>query len=98
MNEYPIGTQVRLSAVFRQVSDSSLVNPDQVVFIISPYTTNPGSSGTFVYGTDAQVIRDSTGTYHMDFLPPARGQVYKYKAYSLGNIISSANDEEFWVR
>lgn|SRR5574341_177540 len=99
MNSYPLGTKVQLQATFRRTSDNGLVDPSQVVFILSP--TNPyipNSSGTFVYGVNVEVVRDSTGTYHMDFLPPSLAQVYKYKAYSLGDIISSCDDEEFFVR
>jgi hypothetical protein len=99
MNSYPIGTKVQLQAIFRRTSDNGLVDPSQVVFILSP--TNPlvpNSSGTYVYGVNVEVVRDSTGTYHMDYTPAAIEQVYKYKAYSLGDVISSCNDEEFFVR
>lgn len=99
MNTYSIGSTVRLYATFRQTSDNTLANPDRVFFVISPYTANmPNSSGTFEYGVGSEVVRDGTGTYHMDFLPPALEQVYKYTAYSLGNIYASCDDEEFWVR
>lgn len=59
---YQIGKRVRSSVVFRDVAGAA-TDPSTVVFKVR---TPSGSETTYTYGVDAAVVKDATGTYHVD--------------------------------
>ena len=61
--EYDRGDRIRLTATIRDLeNDNVLVDPDTLEFtILEP----DASTTTYVYGTDAEVIRDSVGVFHV---------------------------------
>ena len=54
-----------------------------------------GEVSTYVYGTDAGVIKDSAGNYHIDVEPAAQG-VWKYRWEGL-NSNKAAKENSFAV-
>lgn len=68
---YAVGALVRVSAWF--VSDGQDVDPSAVQVSIR---TPAGVITHHVHGTDAQVVRDSTGRYHYDVSVTASGDWY----------------------
>jgi len=74
INLYMVGTKVRLSAAFADVADAAQ-DPGGVQFKIR---APDGTVTTYVYGTDAQLVKDSTGNYHVDWLIAASG-VHRYR-------------------
>ena len=70
INTYVIGTKVRLSAGFTDSADAAQ-DPGGVQFKMrSP----DGTVTSYVYGTDAQLVKDSTGNYHVDWLIASAGR------------------------
>lgn len=60
--EFLEGTSIRDSVVFRTL-DGAVANPTGVTY---KYRIGAGSIVTFTYGTDSELVRDSTGHYHVD--------------------------------
>lgn len=56
------GTMVRSVGSFTDLSGTA-INPDEVVVC---YSFAGGTPVNLIYGTDAAVIRDSTGVFHVD--------------------------------
>jgi len=87
------GSEVRLTCEFRDPFDNySLVDPETVkVAWLDPsdnYTEK-------TYGTDPEVVKDSTGQYHIDILANAGGE-WKYRWWSTGTI-TTATESKFLV-
>ncbi|MFA5937419.1 MAG: hypothetical protein WC822_06115 [Candidatus Paceibacterota bacterium] len=61
INSYHQGDSRKLKALFYDTNDA-LFNPTTVTF---KYKKPGASTVTYVYGTDAQVVRDTTGTYYV---------------------------------
>ena len=72
MNSYGIGTLVRITGTFRDLS-GTLTDPTAVTFEISLPTKELDTANT---------SKDSTGVYHADYVPTIKGG-YTYKM--LGN-------------
>lgn len=63
---YDVGESPRVSKDFE-------VDPTTVTFKFKPPT---GTVTTYIYGTDAQIVRDSYGKYHVDMDLTVAGIVY----------------------
>jgi hypothetical protein len=87
MNRYTKGAKVRLSAAFTDSNDTA-VDPTAVVF----KAKNPaGTVTTYTYGADAELVKDSTGNYHVDLDLDTSGQwIYRFA----GTGTAKAADEE----
>ena len=69
INVYKKGRLVRFSAAFTNAAGTA-TDPTAVTFKIrSP----AGTTTTYVYGTDAELVRDSAGNFHVDFAMTAAG-------------------------
>lgn len=66
---YPGGTK-RVSVIFTD-DDEEYVDPTTVSLTVRDSHNN---ELTYVYGTDAAVIRDTTGNYHVDIVPTFGGK------------------------
>lgn len=64
MNQYYVGDSVRVSTstVF-QDSGATPADPDVVT---GKFKDPSGNVTTYVYGTDAELVKDGTGNYHFD--------------------------------
>jgi hypothetical protein len=81
---YTIGDQSRLSAAFATAAGAA-VDPTVVTLKIkAPPPTSTVT--THVYGTDANVIKDSTGNYHYDVTLSQSG-TYRYRWEGTGAAI-----------
>jgi hypothetical protein len=80
-NTHDLGDKVRVSGAFTLVSSGAAVDPDTVSLIV---TDPDGLETTYVYLTDAEVVKDSTGNYHADISASAPGTWY-YRWLSTGN-------------
>ncbi len=92
---YQIGDSIRLSVLF-QALDFTPTDPAAIkVRIMKP-------SGTIViltYGTGTEVVRDSAGTYHADFIPADNTEAgdWYYRWEGTGTL-QAANEGIFKVR
>lgn len=69
------GTLVRATGTFKV--DGVVTDPTTVTAIISE---PDGTETTYVYGTDAELVKDSTGVYHVDISAMTAGRwVYRFE-------------------
>lgn len=77
-NAYDIGDMVRCTGTF--TASGSSVNPAAIMFKVK---TPAGVVTTYTYGTDAALVRDATGVYHVDVSVAEAGE-YVYRFWSTG--------------
>src|SRR5258708_861725 len=78
---FAIGALVQVAGVFRNPADNTLMDPSVVAF---KFKSPAGVAITYVSGTDAQLVKDSTGKYHVNINADAAGWWY-WKFYSTGS-------------
>ena len=91
LSAYDIGDLVRCTGTF--AASGSNVNPTAVMFKVK---TPAGVVTTYTYGTDAALVRDSTGVYHVDVSVAEAGE-YVYRFWSTGTG-QAASEGKFVVR
>ncbi len=92
-NTYNLGALVKVSATFTVAETEQAIDPDVVnVSVRAPDETVT----TFVYGTNAEVIRDDPGEYHSDVNANQSGTWY-YRWFSTGDG-QAAEENRFEVR
>lgn len=75
-NEYELGDLVRCSGAFTD-SNGTATDPSAVLF---DWRRPDNVKATYTYGTDAQLVKDSTGNYHVDLDADLVGTWY-YRFY-----------------
>lgn len=80
-NTYDKGDLVRVTATWTDpLNSDAAIDPSTVAIDV---TTPSGTTTPYVYGTDAEVKRDSIGIYYMDLSLTEEG-TWKYRWYSTG--------------
>jgi len=72
--EYLEGNKIRVSMAFTRTSDSAAVDPAAVLFLYR--IGEAGTTTTLTYLTDAALVKDSTGNYHVDIDLTTPGPLY----------------------
>lgn len=90
MTTYDKGDLVRVSGMF---ADSAGVATDPTVVKFS-FTNPAGTTTTYTYPTDVQLVKDSTGNYHVDIDASSSG-TWLYRFYSTGTGQAAAEGEFF---
>ena len=81
-NNYYEDNLVRLTGTYRNRVTGAVADPTTVTFKV----TDPNSATTtYVYGTDAQLVKDSTGVYHVDLSLDLPG-LYYYRFLGTGAV------------
>lgn len=89
-NTHDLGDQVRVSVVFTEVATGDAVDPS----VVKCSVRDPdGTTTTYVYGTDDEVVKTSTGNYYMDVDADTYGTWY-YRWFSTGT--GKAGDESLF--
>ena len=91
-NTYPKGTLVRVSGTF-QDDEGTAYDPGGSV--LAGYLSPAGSLTTLTYGEDAELVRDSEGTYHVD-IDGSEGGDWYYSIYATGSG-QAANEGRFHI-
>lgn len=93
MNEYFKGTLVRAKCTLADPNSGyALTDPD----VLSVAVTDPADASTvYVYGTDPEVVKDSTGKFHIDISGSAVG-VWKHYWTATGSV-QGANRGQFKI-
>lgn len=80
--EFNLDDEVRVTGVFKDDAGAE-ADPSTVKFKFRP----PGSATvtTYVYGTDVQLVKDSTGNYHVDIDANVPG-TWKWRWISTGSV------------
>jgi hypothetical protein len=92
IHTYDIGDAVRCTITFA-TTDSTPTDPTTVTFT---YRDPSGNETTWVFGVDAQVIKDDTGDYHADVTLDEDG-LWHYRFEGTGALIAAA-EHGFYVR
>jgi hypothetical protein len=79
LNRYDIGDLVRVSAAFSDVAGAA-IDPTNVAF---KFKDPAGAVTAYVYATDAALVRDSAGNYHVDVSVDSSGR-WHYRWESTG--------------
>jgi hypothetical protein len=93
MQSYDVGDSIRLSAVFYD-EDGDAVDPTTITLKVKdlvPATTS------YVYGVDAEVIKDRVGHYHADLVITGAGDGYWYFRYEGTGTAVAAEEMKFKV-
>lgn len=81
-NVYDIGDTVKLQATIRRASDETPVDPTTVTFKMK----EPDATTTiYVYGTHAEVVREGTGVYYVQWPIDQWGR-HSYRFEATGNV------------
>lgn len=90
MNQYDIGDVVRVQGTFT-TSAGAAVDPGTVTFKLkTPY----GVATTYIYGTDAAVVKTGTGAYYVDYLTTVQGVHHVRWAGTVANIAAGESSFE----
>ena len=88
MSEFQKGNLVKVTGRFK--SDAGALQDPTAVFFA--FKNPAGTTTTYTYGTHAQLVKDSTGVYHVILDLDAAGK-YTWKFYSTGTGKASAESE-----
>lgn len=91
MSEFVLGEAVRVSAEFRNAA-GTVADPTSVFF---KHRNPEGTITPLVYPTDAQLVKDSTGNYHVDIDANIAG-TWHWRFYATGTG-KTANEGNFTV-
>lgn len=92
MTSYFKGQGVRCYGSFAAEDGTTLTDPTTITFKVK----NPaGSTTTYVYGTDAQLVKIGTGRYRVDVTANAAG-LWTYRFEGTGAVVA-ADEQTFTV-
>lgn len=94
MTVYDIGDKATLRASF--TDDSSPAQPADPSALTFYLKLPDGTVTEYVYGTDAELVRDAVGEYHVDWTITVHG-VYWYLFAGSGDVVA-VEEETFTVR
>ena len=91
INTYDVGGLIRCSAIFTNIAGAA-VDPAVVKF---KFRTPAGTITTYTYGTDAALVKDSTGNYHVDVNATGEGMwFYRFESTGTGQ---AAEEHNFFI-
>jgi hypothetical protein len=90
---HPIGEVVQVATLF--ATDGAAVDPAVVRFDYTSVAV--GTVTALIYGTDAALVKDSTGNYHVNIDTTPSGGIWKWRFYATGTSQSST-EGNFYVR
>ena len=95
VSEYDVRDLVRVSVVWTD-ADSVAVDPDIVRF---KWRTPNGTLTTYLYLTDAELVKDSTGNYHVDVTVTNNPGTwyYRFEGETSGGAAQGADEHKFTV-
>lgn len=93
MAKFPEGNLVHLESEFRDAAEA-LFNPTVVKISI---TTPAGDTTEYVYGTNVELIRSSTGIYYINVNTTDKPGRWRYRWWSTGTGQASSSNKIFDV-
>ena len=91
-NTYYTGSNINHWVIYRDFATKALVDPTTVTFSIR----TPGvhiAIVTYIYLVDPELVRDSIGHYHVDYVLDFPGD-WHYQFEAAGNYIGAAEQRE----
>lgn len=96
ITQYDQGDQVRVSATFADIDTGAATDPTNVYFDFLEKAD--GTLTQYTYGIDSQLVRDSTGVYHVDINTGALSGMLVWRFYSTGAAQYAADEGSFYVK
>ena len=93
MNTYPEGSIVTVSGTFRGLA-GTVTDPSVVKLTVK---TPDGTQTTYTYGSDAEVVKSSTGVYTADLDTTNKRGLWIYTWWSTGTAQADSGEQEFYV-
>lgn len=93
VNRYDVNDLVRVTALFKNAA-GTLIDPSGTITFKYQDPSGNESTDTYFGGTTASIVREATGTYHLDIDVDEAG-VWYYKAKAVGT--GQAADEQMFV-
>jgi hypothetical protein len=90
---YDIGDLHQSSIVFYALDGSTKTDPTSVFFTL---TKPDGSTLSYEYGTDAELVRDAIGEFHVDLIYDQKGR-HKLKWQGTGTVTLAETIETYVV-
>lgn len=91
MAQYDLGDSIRITGTFTDAAGTA-TDPAVVTFT---YTDPNGTSTTYTYGADAELVKSSTGVYYVDIVTSLEGAYYwRWVSTGAG---AAADEGQFWV-
>ena len=88
MATYDKGDLVRVSGVWKNAAGTA-IDPTTVAF---KFTTPAGATTTYNYPADGQLVKDSTGNYHVDINASTNGTwLYRFESTGSGQAAAEGN-------
>ena len=92
INTYDVGDTARVTGLFYD-SSSTLADPGTLTFT---FMDEEGNTTTYTYGTDAELVKSTTGTFYVDVVFDAHGMwFYRWEATG---VRSGAQEGQFAVK
>lgn len=88
---YDLGEKIAVDGEFKRESDGELIDPTTVKFDVKK---PDGVTTAYVYGTDAELVKDAVGQYHAELDLDQSGN-WHYRMYSEGTGQTAAEDDLF---
>ena len=92
---FDLGELVRVPGIFLNSNGSAVIDPTVVMF--DYHAVALSLTTTYTYGSDAAIVKDSTGRYHVDVNTNEGSGDYFYRFYSTGTG-QATGAGEFYVR
>lgn len=93
ITNYPEGTLVTAQGTFRN-SAGALADPTTVkVTVRKP----DGTTTTYTYGTDSEVVKSSTGIYYINLDTTSNRGLWLYTWWSTGSVQADSGERSFYV-
>jgi hypothetical protein len=93
MTNYPEGTVVTVKGTFTNTA-GAVQDPATVKLTV---VTPDGVEATYVYGTDADMLKSSTGVYTCNLDTTAKRGLWLYTWWSVGSGQADSGEKEFYV-
>lgn len=89
-NTYTRPNLIEISTTFKN-SAGAVADPTTVT---GAFEDGSGTVTTYFYGTDVELVKDSTGVYHYNISLAANGdtEIYHYRLFGEGAVVGSVQD------
>lgn len=89
MSKYYVGSAIRTTVVVKNAAGTAI---DPTTLKVA-FTAHSGYTKTYVYLTDAELVKDSTGNYHADYVIENETGKWRYKWTATGTGAGVAKGE-----
>ncbi len=94
VHTYDVGDLIRLSGIFYD-EDGDPIDPTTITLKVKDLA---GTTTTYVYGTDPEVVKDRVGHYHADITIDGAGDGFWYYRWESTGTAVTAEEGKFLIK